>query len=438
MSPQNGKGGGGAMGRYVLRHILRAPVKSLLCLLLAAVFMLGLMLIRVSTVRSENELENLYLTTEVTVDIVNNSPYTVVNYNTIERVGYIYPDTVDKLMETGYLSRRYVEAATKADYLARADAEGQEIGAAGQYRQYQANLYGTEYPRKTLSLYGFGEEITYFDGWDESVFLQSWSDWQSDTPKAPKVYPAVVSQALYETFQMEEGDLLRAGVKTYVPGIANPVVVVVTNLTVVGTHLGDPGVVLLPLESYRRVSGVDTNYNRVSLTVDPARNRQLEEFREKVPDIISNGGAWAITALYWDQELRQAIVPMEQVISLMKTLYPITLALSLAVAAGISILLSLLSAREAAILRVLGNSKTRCRAILCLQNILACFAGLAAGHLGAVVMAYVMLPPADAAGLMLPALGRAGLYLLFSVLGAVGASVAMTAKNPLELLQVKE
>ena len=129
---------------------------------------------------------------------------------------------------------------------------------------------------------------------------------------------------------------------------------------------------------------------------------------------------------------------MEQGITLMKTLYPVTLALSLIVAAGISILLSLLSAKEAAILRVLGNSKARCRAILCLQNILPCFAGLVAGHLVAVVMAHVMLPTGDAAGLLLPALGRTGLYLLSAVLGAAVASVAMTAKDPLELLQVKE
>lgn len=179
-------------------------------------------------------------------------------------------------------------------------------------------------------------------------------------------------------------------------------------------------------------------YSRVMLTIDPAKNCLLNEFRVLATDILAGGGNVDLTAVYWDQELRQAIAPMEQVIAFMKALYPVTLGLSFLVAAGVAVLLTLMSAKEAAILRVLGNSKARCRVILCLQTVLVCLVGLVMGHVGAVVMAYLMLPAGDAAGLMVPALGRVGLYLLYTVLGAAGTSAVMTEKNPLELLQVKE
>lgn len=438
MPDQKGKTATGATCRYVLRHILRSPGKSLLCLLLAAIFMLGLMLIRVSTIRSENELENLYLTTTVTVELVKSTSAQTYDANGNPEIGFVYPMTVDNLTDTGFLSHRYVQSTKKASALVRLDSQkvAVENGAYGFYGE--SELYGIEYPQEFLSQRNIQGELTFFDGWDESVFRQGWNDWQSRDATVYRVYPAVISQELYDMLQMEEGDLLRVGIEIAKPGNSMQTEIVTTDLTVVGTHPGNVAAVLFPVNSLRAVNGVDMKYDRVILTVDPAKNRQLDEFRTKVSDIITRGGSVPLSAIYWDQELRQAIAPMEQVISFMKALYPVTLGLSFIVAAGIAVLLSLLSAKEAAILRVLGNSTMRCRVILCLQTVLVCAVGLVIGHLGATAMAYVMLPVEDVAGLMTPALGRVGLYLLYTVLGAVGASAVMTGKNPLELLQVKE
>lgn len=429
------KSAGGTMGRYVLRHILRSPGKSLLCLLLAVVFMLGLMLIQVSTIHSENELEHLYTTTTVTVDIIQTmSGQITTNGVTID--SGIYPLTVEQLDSTGFIGHRYVEAYTEKAILVRLDPMGEPIGDGASWAG--GTLYGIEYPQEFLANRNVEGELTYFDGWDESVFCQSWDDWKNPDGSIGGIYPVVISQELYDMFRMEEGDLLQIGITAVDLRDSTKATIVYTSLTVVGTHPWDMDTLLLPLESYRRVKGVTQNYSQVTLTIDPAMNRQLDLFRAKADPIIARGGTVPLTALYWDQELRQAIAPMEQVISFMKALYPVTLGLSFIVAAGIAVLLSLLSAKEAAILRVLGNSKTQCRVILCLQTVLVCGVGLILGHLGATAMAYIMLPAEDAIGLMLPALGRVGLYLLYTVLGAVGASAVMTGKNPLELLQVKE
>lgn len=422
----------GTAGRYVLRHILRSPGKSLLCLLLAVVFMLGLMLIRVSTVRSENELEDLYRTTTVTVEIIRTNSAQIFASGHVDS-GSVYPSTVEKLADTGFIGHRYVEANVERVTLTRLDDKGKAV-RNGAFRFFNAALSGIEYPQEFLAQKNIAGELTYFEGWDESVFLQTHEDWRG-LGSAYLIYPAVVSQELYDSLKMEDGDMLQVQLTDSDPLSTTSYT---TNLTIVGTHPGDMDTVLLPVNSLKGVRGVNLMYDRVVLTIDPAMNRRLDEFRDQASNIIPGGGTVPLTALYWDQELRQAIAPMEQVISFMKALYPVTLGLSFIVAAGIAVLLSLLSAKEAAILRVLGNSKTQCRAILCLQTVAVCGVGVIIGHLGAIAMAYIMIPPEDAAGLLLPALGRVGLYLLYTVLGAVGASAVMTGKNPLELLQVKE
>lgn len=419
------------MRRYVLRHTLRSPAKSLLCLLLAVVFMLGLMLIRVSTVRSENELEHLYTTTEVKLEIIKSGA----GSGSGEK-GVIFRSTVGDLEETGFIGHRYVEGFWKNAFLTRLDAQGTLVDK-GRFSTGNVVLYGIEYPQEFFALHNLRGEVTYFEGWDESAFLQSREDWKGRNPASYWTWPVVIPQSLYEELQMAQGDMLQVEIVEEDP-LSIDKKSYLTDLTVIGTHSCDTNAVLFPLLSLQGVNGVDLRYDQVILTIDPAKNRQLDAFRPVADNIIANGGAVPLLAIYRDRELRQAIAPMEQVISFMKALYPVTLALSFIVAAGIAVLLSLLSAKEAAILRVLGNSKMTCRVTLCLQTLLPCAIGLVIGHLGAVAMAYLMLPAQQAAGLMLPALGRAGLYLLYTLLGAIGASAVMTGKNPLELLQVKE
>ena len=151
----------GAAGRYVLRHILRSPGKSLLCLLLAIVFMLGLMLIRVSTVRSENQLEELYLTTTVTVEIIKaTSGQASTGGNTVSS-GFIYPSTVSKLSDTGFIGHRYVTAIIEHAELTRVDGAGKAVRGS---RMDGITLHGVEYPQEFLTEQNVEGEITYFNG----------------------------------------------------------------------------------------------------------------------------------------------------------------------------------------------------------------------------------------------------------------------------------
>ncbi len=162
-------------------------------------------------------------------------------------------------------------------------------------------------------------------------------------------------------------------------------------------------------------------------------------FRTVLEEIVSAPGAGLtpLRAVLLDEELRQAVEPLEDSIALMKLLYPVVVVLSVLVAAGVSVLFVMLSAKEAAILRVQGTSRPRTVVMLLLQQFLPSILGLAAGLAGILISVSGARPP------LLPDIAPgaalcAGLYLLSAIAGAVSAAILLTAKNPLEMLQVRE
>ena len=138
-----------------------------------------------------------------------------------------------------------------------------------------------------------------------------------------------------------------------------------------------------------------------------------------------------------DGELRQAVSPLERALELMRMLYPVVLALSLLSAAGVAVLFVMLLAKEAAILRVQGTAKIQTILMLSLQQVFTCFSGLTIGLTG--ILLYIGGTRPD----LLPGIAPgtavcAAAYLAAGVLGAIASSAAVTGKNPLEMLQVKE
>jgi len=115
----------------------------------------------------------------------------------------------------------------------------------------------------------------------------------------------------------------------------------------------------------------------------------------------------------------------------MEALYPVALALSALIGAGLSLLLLLQRAKEAAVLRVLGAERTRVAGALCLEQ---GFVSLMDTALGLAAL-FVLF---GGAPLPASALLCAGLYLGGAALGSLLAAVLILSKMPLEMLQVKE
>jgi len=88
------------------------------------------------------------------------------------------------------------------------------------------------------------------------------------------------------------------------------------------------------------------------------------------------------------------------------------------------------NAKVAAILRVLGTTKTKSRATLCTEQIIICLVGLT---LGLTVLAILGWGYG-----FISSLGLAGVYLTGAATGTIAGAVVITNRPPLELLQVKE
>ncbi len=122
-----------------------------------------------------------------------------------------------------------------------------------------------------------------------------------------------------------------------------------------------------------------------------------------------------------------------QTYRLLELLYPIAFALALILGGVLPAGIILQSAKEASLLRVLGTTKRRTRAMLTLEQIILCLLGLCLAVAALVIAKGSALTAV--AGLI--AVYTAA-HLLSCAVGTEAAAVSVTRRNVLELLQVKE
>jgi ABC-type lipoprotein release transport system permease subunit len=114
-------------------------------------------------------------------------------------------------------------------------------------------------------------------------------------------------------------------------------------------------------------------------------------------------------------------------------LYPVTVIVAVLIGLGLSLLLVMQSARDAAILRVLGVPTGRVRRMYSLQQLLLSLFGVFMGLVGVAILrneATALLEKQLIFGVIL--------FLGGALLGAIFGVYLTTNKNPLALLQVKE
>ena len=414
------RGSTGHVLRFVWRHITRAKLKSGLSILLAAGFTAGLAAIQLSIASSREKIDWLYENTAVEAELLLAD-----SSQDIKGGGFLRQSTVDALLDSGYVTDAYLEGS----------ATGAVIKyVPGMEDEHVLHIANVDTSRKTIRAFadeavflspagsGGTVTITYFDGWDGSLFA---GDWTADE------FPVVLPKTVYETFGGRFGLSCKGFRVCEAAGYYEGEVASMSGET-------DP--VLIPLSAYRDMSKSRTvSYSKAHVTLDPSLNRELETFTQMVNDLSASQGmgATALRAVIWDEELRLAVAPLENSIELMEVLYPVTLVLSLLVAAGIAVLFVMTSAKEAAIMRVLGTSRLRSRVMLALQTAFTSAAGLLIGLVG--VLAHTgRTRPELLAGLVGASALCAVLYLLAAIIGAAVSSTAVTSKNPLELLQVRE
>ena len=169
------------------------------------------------------------------------------------------------------------------------------------------------------------------------------------------------------------------------------------------------------------------NYSEFTL----ADNEKTTELLVFLDELRNDSRNYSISADYTTDTTE--LDNIKRVRELLIILFPIALFAAVAIGLCVPALLILQSAKEAAILRVLGTTKKRVRCIFTLEQITLCIAGiiLAAGGLVAYNFA---LFTRSAETLIVCAV----LYLLGCICAALTASVTVTKRKILQLLQVKE
>ncbi len=118
---------------------------------------------------------------------------------------------------------------------------------------------------------------------------------------------------------------------------------------------------------------------------------------------------------------------------LLETLYPIAVAAALIIGGFLCCLVILQSSKEAAILRILGTTKRKTRAILSLEQIFLSVLGLIIG-----AGALLIYKGTGLSGVLTQLLLFVGLYFAVVVAAAIVCASLATRRNVLELLQTKE
>jgi ABC-type antimicrobial peptide transport system permease subunit len=193
--------------------------------------------------------------------------------------------------------------------------------------------------------------------------------------------------------------------------------------------------ILIPLSALEALEGSRTAFSVARFVLDPAKNRELSRISLEMEKLLKVPGAGTIDLrlVFWDEELRIVVNQLEKNLSILKVLYPIVLLVSVLIAAGLCFLLLLQKAREAAILRVLGTTRTVVRLVLVAETMCLSILGVFIG-LGLTAVLWTSSAKIPVGTL----LTIAGLYLAGALVGLVCGAILVTNKQPLELLQVKE
>ncbi len=419
--------------RFVGCYIRRSKVKSALVLLLAALFTVGLAAIRLSILQSSARVDELFNTVSVEMSLMrqNSTDYVMGG-------GFVAQKAVDNILSSGFAKNVYLEGQCAVMSM-QITEESDSPDAPGTTDSWSSDgaaaLMVSFSDLEKFQSVGSGSEIeiSYHDGWDAGMFAQDWS--------GSGALPMLVPAPLYESMHIQPNGNVALDILWEDTGVFH-----VRVLKVAGTYTGaltingggsDRLYLLTPASVMDEVMGDHIAYSTARFALEPSWNRELDTVYAAVEEILEAPGAGLIPLrpMIWDEELTQAVEPLEDSIRLMEMLYPVALALSLLAALGVSALLILTEAREAAIMRVLGTTKLRSRIILVLQIIFVVLAGLMIGLAASFAWAGSMGLAWATAGLSLLC---AAAYLLCASAGSAAGAVIVTNRPPLELLQVKE
>jgi ABC-type antimicrobial peptide transport system permease subunit len=406
-----------SLSRYVIHHILRSRLKSILNMSFALVFLLAMSWIRQTMERSQVEVDHLYETTVIEADILQTGSTTSGGKDFISR------DTIDNVLQSGFVNESFLEAESTWAKIETINPEGEFPGPFQVYAYDSSDAF-----HSGLSDPG---SITFSPGWDMDIFLQPRTLEEIREGGLPALFPA----SLLAQLQVNVGETVRIKDRSNRPYTC---VIVGQYSGLIGSNVYSTytprggNYILVPLSTLESMEGAFTRFTAAHFVLDPTKNRELPQLHaetEKVMKVYIGKFRFVV----WDEELRIVIGQLERNLSLLRVLYPVVIAVSVLIGAGLCFLLLLQRGREAAILRVLGATRTAVRLVLVSEPLCLSILGVVIGL--AISRFLWMTSGLVSVGALLTG---AGLYLAGALAGSVTGAILITNKMPIELLQVKE
>lgn len=390
----------GALCRLSVRMSIRSTGRSLLSVLTAAAFLLALGMMSRASVQSQTEIDRLYRTTPVELQILRQNSSSTISSGGFGS-GFIRPMAVENVLESGFAESAVLHGEVTCTGLYRPDEEKPFYG--------QTVLHGWNCVPDSV-------HISFASGWSEQVFAD---ELEIQTKNVPVFLPL----EWRDMTELQDGQKIL--LQNFKGSDKRPAVIA-------GWYQSqETDGILLPLSALQQMTRGDLAYSQADFQLNPEKNRELDSLREFLKPLEENSSAGLLPLRFqiWDDELRQSIQPLEKNLQIIRVLLPVTYAAAALIGAGLAVFLSFLHIKNAAILRVLGVSRRNAARVLILSGMLAVIIGCLIGMIAAIILA-----PEGIAGSLL----GAALYLAGSLVGTVLGAVRVTGRRPLELLQAKE
>ncbi|MCL2285996.1 MAG: AbrB/MazE/SpoVT family DNA-binding domain-containing protein [Firmicutes bacterium] len=435
--------------RHHWRHILRAPVKSVLVVGMALLFVAALGWLDRTITVTESEIVRLHATTVITGEVVEIGA----GADGDNLHGHHIPwGTLDILRDSGFVEDYYFTTLHQFSVFPYISLPPGIILDRNMFIRsgltpppepildfvkgiscWDTFVYKSSRP--TAFGVGRGGEftVTFAPGYSEADFV----------PVPPG---AMLNVIVHESLMERDLLVYRGGLINYRPNHAGARYLIEQRLSlgdtayfgvswspnnrpvrIIGVYSGGH-----PRSAYHMGQGlilrpmlIESDIASLTFTVYQDKVMYLNDFEQEMALQLTGSNHRVILN---DAELRLVVAPLEDNLNLLRMLYPVMTGLSFVLALGLNLLLMLQNAKNAAILRVLGMPRHKTRSNLCMELLTMSVAGVIVGFMSVPVM-----------GVAIGTVGViAGIYLAGAVMGTVAGVMVISQKVPMELLQVRE
>ena len=400
--------------RHMGRHIRRTPWRVAMTGIVAAGFIIALGWMTWTIEKNEQKIEEFYEQVPVVGSVVIQNSAVRFYDN-----GVVPDEVVEEIKNSGFIEDLYLEGASSAS----AAALGENGRPNMHTRTIPTNICAIDQPDKYPPFLDGSIQIEYMDGYDASIF-----EITKDVPES-RLLSVILPSQVMEKAWVSLGSTVC---------LWNPVTDNMLQMKVVGQYESDTyDHILMPMATLVRMVGRNhLRYATVEFRVIPEMNRQLDKFQSAMDAILEKPISQKVTKLSCvvrDEELKQAVEPLSKSIRLMRILYPVVAVIAVLVTGLICMLIIFQCAQEAAIMRILGTGKGSVAAVLCLEQLLPCLAGLGLG-----MVAVICLFKGASGAVILSGAACALGCLAGGIAASIMTAVMVAGRKPMTLLGVKE